>query len=150
MLRGCLTFILLSGFIQKLLIAVLVHASLRSLEVATASDLRTFVWHLRPHHNAEDFDPLLRMVRCSFATLAPRHTCPLFEKVQVVKTNTRMQRQHLWHDVGLGPLQYSEYFRGCSCRPMSGISMEQSCTYNMTLGNRNMSGRMSRNMPVCP
>ena len=68
-------------FIQQLLVAILVHASLGLLEASGGSDLHTFVWFLRPHHHAEDFRPLLLLLRSSFEALAFRHACPLSDKV---------------------------------------------------------------------
>ena len=51
------------------------------LEASDAEALSGFQWHLRPHHQATDFQPLLRKLRAGFDSLSMQHVCPLFDKV---------------------------------------------------------------------
>ena len=69
-------------FVQKLLFAILVHASMLLLDTSGIEELHSFQWHLRPHHEAADFEPLLRKLRAGFYRLASEHACPLFDKVR--------------------------------------------------------------------
>ena len=112
-------------FVQKLLFAILVHASMLLLDTSGIEELHSFQWHLRPHHEAADFEPLLRKLRAGFDRLASEHACPLFDKVRACVIDGKWSVQTLvCNDRGSGlvwePKLQMGYFRGCSCRPAPG------------------------------
>ena len=122
-------------FIQKLLLAILVHTSMQLLEASKMIDLQQFRWRLRPHHEfrwrlrphheAADFAPLLSKVRAGFDTIASNHSCPLFDKVRACVIDGKWSVQTpVCNDRASGliwePKLHLGYFRGCSCRPLPG------------------------------
>lgn len=70
-------------FVKKLTCAMIAYASLQLLETSPM-EFCDFEWYLRPHHMAEDFSPLLELVRTAFGRLAAEHNCRLFNSAPVV------------------------------------------------------------------
>eukprot|EP00973_Karenia_brevis_P048374 6712453-Karenia_brevis.AAC.1 len=88
-------------------------------------DVSSFVWKLRPHHEANDFKHLLEVVRKAFTQLAGAHACWLFRQVRAlildgkwcVQTsicNARNCNPVFSVDIRAG------YYKGCTNRPAKG------------------------------
>ena len=112
-------------FVEKLLFAILVHQSMLLLEASDAEALSGFQWHLRPHHQATDFQPLLRKLRAGFDSLSMQHVCPLFDKVPACVIDGKWSIQTpVCNDRTSGlvwdPQLCLGYFGGCCSRPAPG------------------------------
>jgi hypothetical protein len=70
-------------FVKKLTLVVLTWGTLR-LGRDSGVDVEGVFWHLRPHHEAEDFATLLPHMRGAFDSLARSHACWLFRTLPAV------------------------------------------------------------------
>ena len=81
-------------FISKMLVAVLAWATSALLRAGSV-DGRRFQWYLRPHHEAADFQPLLKLAREAFNACAAGHvtSCKLWEKMPLVVVDGKWSTQ---------------------------------------------------------
>lgn len=70
-------------FVKKLTFVILTWGALRLFRESSAG-VQGVVWHLRPHHEAEDFSGLLPHMRSAFDSLAASHACWLFRTLPAV------------------------------------------------------------------
>lgn len=111
-------------FLQKIEMNVIVFAAVAMFR-ESGMDLRDFLWHLRPHHEANDFAELLEKVRQAFGILSAAHACWLFRMVpalivdgkwciQTSICNARDSNPVFNKDIREG------FFKGCVERPSRG------------------------------
>ena len=114
-------------FVSKMLVAVMAWGT-AELFRSSGVDHSTFHWYLRPHHAAEDFQPLLRMARRAFDAMGAQHaaTCQLQKHMPLVVVDGKWSIQtpvcaergsgSVWNDV-----LCTGFLQGCCARPMKGL-----------------------------
>jgi hypothetical protein len=111
-------------FLQKLELNIIAYASVLMF-AESGLDVRDFIWHLRPHHEADDFTDLLLLVRKAFALLSASHGCWLFRQVRALIADgkwciqTSICNARDCNPVFSAAIQEG-YFKGCVERPVRG------------------------------
>ena len=113
-------------FISKMLVAVLAWATSALLRAGSV-DVRSFQWYLRPHHEAADFQSLLKLAREAFNACAAGHVacCKLWGKMPLVVVDGKWSIQTpLCAERGSGPVWNTSlgtgFLQGCQARPLKG------------------------------
>jgi hypothetical protein len=111
-------------FLQKLELNVIAYASVLMF-AESGLDVKDFIWHLRPHHEADDFAGLLVLVRQAFALLSAAHACWLFRRVRALITDGKWCIQtSICNARDCNPVFSAAiregYFKGCVERPVRG------------------------------
>lgn len=111
-------------FLSKLEVALMVWASTLIIEESPA-DAKEFLWMLRPHHIAKDFEPLVAFLRRAFHLLSATHRCPLRSRVPGVVVDGKWCIQTLICNARDGGLVWDAslatgFLTGCTERPVPG------------------------------
>ena len=112
-------------FVNRLTVAAIVRGCLQLFHTSCLWPPRVFQWHLRSHHIADDFEPLLHHARAAFSSIAAGHNCETFAAVpalvvdgkwciQTPVCNERASNPCWSGNLGIG------YFQGCKARPAPG------------------------------
>ena len=111
-------------FLAKTEVALLVWASVCLIE-ASPIEAAEFQWVLRPHHIAQDFGPLVTLLRRAFHELAGTHKCKLMTDLRCLIVDGKWCVQTAICNARDGGLVWDStlatgFLTGCTERPVPG------------------------------
>ena len=111
-------------FLSVLEVVMIVYGAILML-LESGVPFQTFTWHLRPHHQANDFQGLMALVKEAFSVIVSSHDCWLFRRVRGVildgkwSIQTRVCNHRSCNPVFSKSIQEG-YYKGCVERPVRG------------------------------